>query len=287
MTSCPLCLAAHSVFVASIDSSRGVYHCQRCGVAFLWPRPSGSEITSLYDQDYFSAWGCKEGERASVREMKIATFRYYLRLLQRFCQRGAVLDIGCALGYFLEVAQQQGFSPYGVELSAYAAGVAQRRFGVDRIVRGTLEDALFAPGSFSFITMFDLVEHVPDPRALLVRVRELLTGSGIALIVTPNYRSLSRLLMGSSWTHYKLEHLFYFDPESLNTLCARVGLRVVVCRPAVKALTFEYVSSQFVAYRHSVLTPFFSLLSRMIPMTVQGRRIFIPIGEMMAVLCKA
>lgn len=287
MTSCPLCIATHSVFVASIDSSHGVYHCQRCDVVFLWPQPSGLEITSLYDRDYFSAWGFKEGERASVREMKMATFRYYVRLLQRFCQRRAILDIGCAMGYFLEVAQQHGFSPYGVELSPYAAGVAQRRFGVGRIVQGTLEDALFAPGSFSVITMFDLIEHIPDPRALLVRVRELLTDSGIALIVTPNHGSLSRLLMGSSWTHYKLEHLFYFDPESLHTLCARVGLRVVVCRSAIKALTVEYVFSQFVAYRHRVLTPFFSLLSRMIPMTVQRRSVFIPIGEMMAVLCKA
>ena len=83
-----------------------------------------------------------------------------------------MLDVGCATGYFLEVAQRGGFDPYGVEFSEYAAGIAKEKFGKEKIFHGTLEqfhDATGRSGAATFraIAMSDLIEHVRIPSETL------------------------------------------------------------------------------------------------------------------------
>jgi len=66
-----------------------------------------------------------------------------MHLIKQYRSTGKVLDIGCATGYFLEVAEEEGFEPFGVEYSAYAAEIAQNKFGVNNIFNGTLEQCNF------------------------------------------------------------------------------------------------------------------------------------------------
>jgi 2-polyprenyl-3-methyl-5-hydroxy-6-metoxy-1,4-benzoquinol methylase len=202
-----------------------------------------------------------EGENPAVDAMKKLTFAGHLRRLRKYIEGGDLLDIGTATGLLLEVAREQGFEPYGIEISDYAAGLASARFGAGRIHSGTLQTAPFRDGRFSAITMTDLLEHVADLPGTLTRVRQLLRPDGIVLITTPNTASLTRLAMGAKWTHYKLEHLYYLNPRSMALLAAKAGFQVLSMRPASKAVTLEYLRDQFRVYRHPVLTPAAELLA--------------------------
>lgn len=76
------------------------------------------------------------------------------------------------------------------------------------------------------------------------------------MVMTPDTSSISRRLMGSRWTQFKLEHLFYFSPANIRRLAASCGFRVLSIQRARKAMTLKYLRDQFQVYRHPALTPF-------------------------------
>jgi len=125
----------------------------------------------------------------------MASFQLRLSLLKQFCKSGRILDIGCATGYFLEAAQQEGYEPFGVEYSGWAARIAQDKFGTDNIFTGILEQSHWEQGSFDIITMFDLFEHVRHPAQMLSLTASLLKKDGLIMIMTPDTGSLSHAFM--------------------------------------------------------------------------------------------
>ena len=199
--------------------------------------------------------------------------------------RAPILDVGTASGFFLEVARERGFDPFGVELSTYAANLAKTKFGDQRIWNGTLETAPFEKESFHAVTMCDLLEHVTDPLATLALAAAFLRPGGVILIMTPDTGSLTNRLMGHRWTHYKAEHLFYFNKDAMKQLAAKTGLDLLRFHAARKYLTLRYLHSQFQAYRHRILTP---LTSSIHAVAFFARDWYIPltIGEFVAVLRK-
>jgi 2-polyprenyl-3-methyl-5-hydroxy-6-metoxy-1,4-benzoquinol methylase len=275
-------------------------------VQFLSPQLSDAELGRLYSENYYAAWGIKgNAENETTRQMKMATFQLRLDTIRRFLRRPAgmtisadpgrqpgpsasvatskILDVGCATGYFLELAQQQGFIPYGVEFSPYSAGIAKKKFGDDKIFEGTLEQFSANP-SFQVIAMSDLIEHVRNPVATLTTAAQLLTDNGLIMIMTPDTATLSNQLMGRRWTHYKAEHFFYFNRRSMGYLAAKCGLQMLHYERSKKALNIDYLHTQFNVYRHWLLTPVFNFLHRLLPAAANARNFYISIGEMVVIL---
>jgi 2-polyprenyl-3-methyl-5-hydroxy-6-metoxy-1,4-benzoquinol methylase len=262
-----------------------VYRCAGdCGVEFLSPQPTWEQIRAIYDASYYKAWGMAEGEVTQIGQMKRHTFARCLRQTKRYVPGGKILDVGTASGFFLEVAQAGGFEPFGVEVSEYSGNLAAEKFGRERIHIGTLESAPFAAGTFNAVAMSDLIEHVSSPVETLTSAARLLRPGGVLLVMTPNRASLTHALMGKNWTHYKLEHLFYFDHRSLSHAARKSGLEIVYFRPAVKTLTLRYVHSQFATYRHWLLTPLVNAAHRLT--AAQDWPLPVIIGEFVAVLRK-
>ena len=197
-----------------------------------------------------------------------------------------ILDVGCATGYFLQLAAAEGFQPFGVEYSAYAAARARLLFGADAIFQGTLEQSTFPNASFAAIAMSDLLEHVRIPATTLTRAASLLTPGGVLLIMTPDTSSFSHRIMGHRWTHYKPEHLFYFNRRSLANLARRCNLHVVHTQRSKKALNLAYLHTQFSVYRHWLLTPLVAALHRLAPRKLRTRNFYLSIGEMVVILKK-
>jgi len=259
--------------------------CGACGWEALTPIPSWGEIRSLYDAHYYRAWGMAEGEDPAIATMKRATFALRMDELAPYVQGGRLLDVGTASGFLLEVARARGFDPYGIELSPYAGALAAAKFGADRVHIGTLETAPFEPASFDVVTLCDFLEHVVEPVATLAGVAALLRPGGILLIMTPDTGSLSRRLMGRRWTHYKVEHLSYFDRRSIAAAGARTGFvmeRFVPCR---KMLRLRYLRTQLRTYPHRVLTPLADLLGGMLPFLLD-LDVRLTIGEFVAIFRK-
>lgn len=243
--------------------SHAVRRCRQCGLEFLDPQPRPDDLRALYDERYFaSADSQSRGyDRYAADEGNLRkTFRRRFRALaRRFAipPRRRVLDIGCALGYFLAVAAEHGWEATGVEISAWAAAAARRRFGLD-IREGSLETAEFPPATFDLITMWDVLEHLPDPGRAVRRCHELLTADGSLAFTTPNTAGLLRRLTGRRWVEYNKipEHLFFFNPATIRALLARHGFRVVSIRSEGK-----YVTPGFLLKRAAEANPLLAPLA--------------------------
>ena len=287
--SCPLCKHAdcRKIFVLRQSPTPAVCRCPGCGGEFLVPQPSDEALAKLYSASYYDAWGLRDpGMARSVEAMKLATFRLRIALIRRFVPAGRILDVGCATGYFLQAAMEAGFEAHGVEFSPYSAAIAQERFGTDRVFHGVLEESPHAPGSLDVMAMSDLLEHVRDPLATLTYAAGLLRPEGVLMVMTPDTGSFTRKVLGFRWTHYKPEHLFYFNRKSMENLAALAGLRVVHQEPAIKFLNLAYFNHQFRIYPNALFTPVFSLLGRLLPAALLRRNLPLTIGEGIWVLEK-
>jgi ADP-heptose:LPS heptosyltransferase/SAM-dependent methyltransferase len=286
---CEVCGGMRFAYRASLQSVR-IVRCKGCGLERLDPVPTERELGAIYGRHYYDAWGL-EGNEEKTREMKKSTFRSYLADLRTPIPEGCrVLDCGAATGFLMEVAEECGLDPFGVEVSAFGAGRIAERFGVGHVFQGTLEEARFdAVGEepFSALFMCDFLEHVRDPEAVLRRAHALLASDGLLLITTPDTQSLTHHVMGGRWTHYKAEHLFYFSRRNLPMLLTKLGFRVVCCRRARKRLTLRYMHCQFATYRHWLLTPLSKYAYQILADPMLDLPIPLVIGEMLLEARKA
>jgi 2-polyprenyl-3-methyl-5-hydroxy-6-metoxy-1,4-benzoquinol methylase len=264
-------------------------HCPGCGLEWLDPQPDDATLGRIYRQEYYDAWGVQDDAEAT-RTLKRSMFRRLLAPVARRHGPGArLLDCGAALGYLMEEAAAAGLEPYGVELSEFGANAIAERFGPDRIFQGPFEQAEFARVDrdfFDIITMFDFLEHVRDPGAVLAKAFRLLRTGGSLVILTPDAASLSSRVMGPRWLHYKVEHLSYFTPKSLRHYLAREGFRDVRVGRAIKTMNLHYVSHQLSKYPHPVLTPLITLAHRLSPPPLRKTMFPITFGEQLAIATK-
>ena len=108
--------------------------------------------------------------------------------LTQYKQSGALLDLGCSSGAFLEFLKGDSWKLYGIEMSADCARRAEARTGAHVFV-GDIPDAPFPPESFDVITCFDVLEHLYEPRRVMARVGEWLKPGGIFYVQVPNVDS--------------------------------------------------------------------------------------------------
>ena len=203
--------------------------CVRCGLVYANPRAPREVIQARYSNEYF--W--KEYLPAlGVIDGKYDLARFdarYAPLLDRLgSARGrTLLEIGCGAGFFLKAAERTGWRVKGIEFSAEGATFGADILGLD--VRRESAEAMTVPdGAFDAAVMFDTIEHLFDPRTVLTATARALVPDGVLMISTPNFRSFSRRLLGSSWAVLSpLEHLYYFDDRSLTRLLEECGFSSV------------------------------------------------------------
>jgi len=275
---CPLCGAA-GARLRYPGNPLPVRQCA-CGMVFLSPQPSPEQLREIYGSDYYLSLGISGQDDEAVRGMKKETFRRQFEAIAAGAKPGRVLDVGCASGFFMEAATEAGWEAYGVELSGFAAELARSRFG-DRVRHGTLEEAGYPDAFFDVVTLFDLLEHVPDPRSFLAEVRRVLRPGGRLLLVLPNAASLSARLMGRHWSHYNAEHLHYFTPETVAVLLCACGFEVEGVASAPKCLNLAYIFNQFRRYPSALVTPLRVIAERLLPNRMKSRNLRLHCGEML------
>ena len=217
------------------------YRCGACGLLFVWPLPSDN--LSIYSQSYFA--GAEQGfgyvDYDQDKAAMASTFEKYLDLLaQAHPDQGSLLDVGAATGFFLELARRRQWKTCGVEPSDYATRVARHK-GLD-VHCGVLEDLSLPEVSFDVITMWDVIEHVTDPRKSLTKAFAMLAPGGTLALNTPDSASLLARLLGLRW-HLVVppEHLILFSRKSLELLLKQAGFEVTLSRCIGKRFTIQYV----------------------------------------------
>lgn len=203
--------------------------CPGCGLSWVSPRPSAEEIGRYYPETYSwkpDAEGAESAVHRLERWYRFHLLRFETRQLLRHTDLAAgdaVLDVGCGSGDRLLVMKASGLAPAGVELGP-AADYARERLGLD-VRRGTIESAAFEPARFRAVTLYNVIEHVPDPRAVLAEARRLLVPGGWLAVQCPNARSWQARLFGLRWAAVDVPRdLWYFTPALLGRLVREAGL---------------------------------------------------------------
>jgi SAM-dependent methyltransferase len=216
--------------------------CTTCGLHYVRPRLRWDLILEGYrggtDENFVS--------QVAFRER---TFRACLRKLESVTKpRGRrVLDVGAAGGSFLAMAREKGYEPLGCEPSTWMCAFARERYGLD-LHPGTLFDMPVAKGSVDLLTLWDVIEHTPDPKAVLLRAHELLTPEGALVMSWPDYASLAARLLGRRWPFLLTIHLYYFTPATMTALLRRTGFEPLDYRPHFQTLELGYVAMRAAPY---------------------------------------
>ncbi len=214
------------------DERFAIVCCAGCGLLRLDPRPAEEELLSFYPEDYAPFERVIHEEPSALRRwMRRRYLAKRVREVGRFAPTpGRALDVGCATGLFLDALRARGWKVTGVEPSDFAARYARERLGL-AVHQGMLDDAPFAERSFELITLWHVLEHLPDPAASLQRLRSLLVPGGVVALTVPNAGGWDARLWGAWWAGWDApRHLYHFTPATLSRLLHDAGFQVMARR---------------------------------------------------------
>lgn len=202
--------------------------CSQCGLVFFHPVPTEKDLVALY-QDYDPGEDEEDflSHLAWRRKWRLPVFREALDEVLRYRETGGrLLEIGCSFGFFLTMAQERGFEPYGVDLSLNAVRYAAQSLQFP-VHQGTVFDAKFPEGFFDVTAMLGVLEHLHNPIETLREVRRILRTEGLLIVEVPNANF--NLLRGklSPSLFYVGNHLFNFTPKALGNMLETAGFRCV------------------------------------------------------------
>jgi SAM-dependent methyltransferase len=202
-----------------------LYRCPSCGLLFA-PFQSAEELRELYDSEYFDDYAAGESYDEDEEQRRYEA-RIRVAMLRRHVERGLVLEIGSASGYFLDEARKAGFEVAGVEPGADVAARARDRFALD-VQTGIIERADLPADHFDAACAWHVVEHLAEPEHALARLRQVLKPRGHLLIEVPNIDSVYARRWGKRWVNLDLgHHVGHYSRTSLAALLANTGFDVL------------------------------------------------------------
>jgi 2-polyprenyl-3-methyl-5-hydroxy-6-metoxy-1,4-benzoquinol methylase len=235
---CNLC---DSGLLDVLDADCNIAQCRSCGYVFDNPRPTLQALIGFYSKPgKYDSWL----EELDLRER---LWRRRLRKIRPTKKPGSLLDVGTGIGQFLSIARSDYSEVHGTEVSTAAVEIARQKYGLD-LFHGTIDDLASQGKTFDNITLFHVLEHVPDPKAMLKICHSLLTPGGCLVIAVPNEVAslrgfkrrlfsrlgkppnggalgLPRLTLDGSISEI---HLSHFSPPVLARLLAATSFSVLV-----------------------------------------------------------
>jgi ubiquinone/menaquinone biosynthesis C-methylase UbiE len=173
------CLLCDSERIQAVDAEYNLCRCPACGYVFDNPRPTLEALVNFYSRPgKYDSWVDAEALRNRLWKRR-------LRKLLKHAGRGNLLDVGTGIGQFLNVARPFFVHVTGTEVSQSGVSVAKEKYNLD-IAHGELEECDLPRNSFDTVTLFHVLEHVPDPKKTIALCRDLLKTGGTLLICVPN-----------------------------------------------------------------------------------------------------
>jgi len=258
--------------------------CDECSLVYQHPRPDPVELMIYYPED-FESYIKITPKRYSKFQQSLIDYglrQRALPILQKY-EQGRVLDIGCATGYFLNYLQRHiSLNLFGVELNPVAAQFAKEHFQLDVHI-GDLHSAQFPDNYFEAVTMWDVIEHLPDPLYTLKEIRRILAPKGLLLFKTPIIDSLDALIFGRYWAGLDMpRHFYIFSRATLKRLLVESGFRLVEFTASSGSFFTFLLSLQFWLQAHGQGTKSNILLKllRSVPVRVVTMPYFYTIGQL-------
>ena len=209
-----------------------LYQCDACGLIHTRPFPAPSDLHRYYASEKYIS---HSGEKKSLLGKVYLSVRKYthskkFKLINRFTKGNSILDIGCATGEFLKYCEDKGMTVSGIEPNPKARNFAVSQYRL--AVSDEPEIGRMKTGSFDVITMWHVLEHVPDLNHRMKELNRLLKDNGTAFIALPNHLSFDARHYGKHWAAWDVpRHLFHFNRKSFTRLAEKHGFEIAGVLP--------------------------------------------------------
>ena len=189
--------------------------CKKCGFVFAKKIPSDKEL-----EEHYKGYGRND----YLSPITIKRYNELLNTFEEFRKTNKILDVGCGIGYFLEVAKERGWDVYGTEYTDEAIQICSSK-GIN-MQKGILSSRNYQNEEFDIITSFEVIEHINNPIDELTNFYKVLRKGGLVYITTPNFNSLLRYRLKSEYNVICYpEHLSYYTPKTLKKLFTCVDFK--------------------------------------------------------------
>ena len=199
-----------------------IYKCRKCKSIYL------GKYSSNFEEDLYAYYD-KRSDYTKDQVYSHLTKQSYIKVLGLLKAYGAgqsILDVGCGNGSFVDIAMENGYKVRGIDLSQSAIKVGLKfNLPVENMdfLSSEIENS-----SFDVITMFEVIEHLPEPVKFLKKAELVVRPGGIVYLTTPNFNSIERRIFGKSWNIFHREHLTYFTPGTLRgAITNNTGLEIL------------------------------------------------------------
>ncbi|CAM2873321.1 class I SAM-dependent methyltransferase [Flavobacterium frigoris] len=211
----------HSVSKETFD----LYHDETLDMLITYPQPSLENLGKYYEsEDYISH---TDGKRSLFEKayhfIKGIALKNKLQLINLHQpQKGRILDIGAGTGDFLAVAKENGWETVGVEPSDKARAIALKK-----AVSFVEDTSGLESHSFDVITMWHVLEHVPNLDKQIKELKRLLKPSGTLIVAVPNFKSFDAKHYGTFWAAYDVPiHFWHFSKKAIKMLFEKEGMKL-------------------------------------------------------------
>ena len=261
-STCPLCSNNKTKLLYSIKGF-GIVRCVQCAMVYVNPRFIDQNIFELYRTDYFNndEYGYSDYEAGS--SLRIKTFRRWYRQILPYVDTNSkkiALDVGCATGDFLKLLTSYGWQVQGIELNE---GMLNK-LKIENLDATDIPlehcDSLV---KFNLITLFDVIEHLPNLHSNIKKLSELLNVDGSIVIVTPNINSIHRKVFGKRWFQFKpKEHINYFSIQTLKKAIHPYGLKIVYSSSSGQYADINFLLRQLGRYGFTFFSKLFTGIAK-------------------------
>jgi len=226
--------------------------CASCSFVFTNPRPVDEELSKYYKSpDYLSHTARKRNAKDIVYQaLRSVNIRKKYKLVSRFKKGTEMLDIGSGTGELLAYFKEKGWSVTGIEPEETARNFAHEKFGIDVFEEEKLPG--FPLKSFDVITLWHVLEHIPDLNRTLENIKEKLKNDGYLIVAAPNIESTDFDYYQDKWAALDVpRHLYHFSPETIRLLFDKHGFEIVYTEPMkfdafyVSLLSETYLDKKF------------------------------------------
>jgi 2-polyprenyl-3-methyl-5-hydroxy-6-metoxy-1,4-benzoquinol methylase len=194
------------------------------------PQPIGEELAGYYkSSDYISHTDSKKSVTDKLYQIvKVYALKNKLKLINSFqTEEKNILDVGCGTGDFLLTCKNGGWNVIGVEpnLRARELAISKLNKSNSPIILSDINE--IAAQQFDVITLWHVLEHVPNLKEYILKLKSLLKPNGILVVAVPNYKSFDALYYKKYWAAFDVpRHLWHFSKTSINKLFSKENLKV-------------------------------------------------------------
>lgn len=230
--------------------------CNQCGLKYVNPRIKSELILKGYSE------GTDENF-ISQAESREKTFDKQLKYIEKiicpknYQNRGKIYDIGTAGGSFLQAAKKRGWEVYGTEPNKWLCDWGKKNYNIN-IQPGDLFSNHFENNFFDAVTLWDVLEHVPNPTKNLQEINRLLKPQGYLIVNYPDIGSWLSKAMRRKWIFLLSVHLYYFNRQTIKKILEKNGFELIKIKPHIQKLQLGYLTFRMKAYSnilHKITAP--------------------------------